>query len=388
MTIDTSSAAFRTAHKELVDTLLEIPTMQNAQIRDQLLAGLPSDALVRINSPARADLNSIVEGLGQLGRLGKGLGARPIVVVIEHALDFVPADGEIGQALQRLSARFEAMYGGDPQPVPQEPEITPEALIFGSLRDNRVSWDFIEGARLTSRAVCRLAVPRRKSGVADGVWELGTGWLIAPGVVITNFHVIDARDLRRESHAARADFEAQASAAVAWFDYHREDGGQTVCTGATLLADDQTLDYAIIELKESAKVADRAPLRLVEKPPPLTRGARLNIVQHSGGGPQRFAIRNNFYVKEGAQKHLLHYQTDTEPGASGSPVCDDRWGVLALHHASVPVPPQVVPQDVISGRRDIVYVLNEAIEIHSIFAKLPGGLQSKIRTASNWSAAT
>jgi len=43
---------------------------------------------------------------------------------------------------------------------------------------------------------------------------------------------------------------------------------------------------------------------------------------------------------------------------------------------------------VISGRRDIVYVLNEAIEIHSIFAKLPGGLQSKIRTASNWSAAT
>jgi len=66
--------------------------------------------------------------------------------------------------------------------------------------------------------------------------------------------------------------------------------GPVVGTGATLLADDQTLEYAIIELKESAKVADRAPLRLVEKPPPLTRGARLNIVQHSGGGPQRFGL--------------------------------------------------------------------------------------------------
>src|SRR5262249_4051871 len=30
------------------------------------------------------------------------------------------------------------------------------------------------------------------------------------------------------------------------------------------------------------------------------------------------------------------YETDTEPGSSGSPVLSDAWDVVALHHSSVP----------------------------------------------------
>jgi endonuclease G len=32
---------------------------------------------------------------------------------------------------------------------------------------------------------------------------------------------------------------------------------------------------------------------------------------------------------------FMHYETDTEPGSSGSPVFNDQWEVVALHHASV-----------------------------------------------------
>jgi V8-like Glu-specific endopeptidase len=30
----------------------------------------------------------------------------------------------------------------------------------------------------------------------------------------------------------------------------------------------------------------------------------------------------------------LRYFTDTEPGSSGSPVCNDNWQVIALHRAT------------------------------------------------------
>ena len=66
----------------------------------------------------------------------------------------------------------------------------------------------------------------------------------------------------------------------------------------------------------------------------LTRGARLNIIQHPQGGPKRIAIRSNFYFdvhSTAREPDRLRYLTDTEPGSSGSPV-------VALHHAAVAIP--------------------------------------------------
>jgi endonuclease G len=34
--------------------------------------------------------------------------------------------------------------------------------------------------------------------------------------------------------------------------------------------------------------------------------------------------------------YAAHYEADTEPGSSGSPVFNDRWEVVALHHSGVP----------------------------------------------------
>lgn len=46
----------------------------------------------------------------------------------------------------------------------------------------------------------------------------------------------------------------------------------------------------------------------------------------------RLGFRDNFVVFGDAAR--LSYLTDTDFGSSGSPVCDDRWSVAALHSGS------------------------------------------------------
>jgi endonuclease G len=48
-------------------------------------------------------------------------------------------------------------------------------------------------------------------------------------------------------------------------------------------------------------------------------------------GEGKFTERLGFKSRT---KQNLAYFTDTEAGSSGSPACNDRWQVLALHKAS------------------------------------------------------
>jgi endonuclease G len=48
------------------------------------------------------------------------------------------------------------------------------------------------------------------------------------------------------------------------------------------------------------------------------------------------ALRDNRIVD--VFDNFLHYEADTQPGSSGSPVFNDQWELVALHHASVPAP--------------------------------------------------
>ena len=65
-------------------------------------------------------------------------------------------------------------------------------------------------------------------------------------------------------------------------------------------------------------------------------GRFVTIVQHPRGEKKQIALRENRIVD--VLDSFLHYEADTEPGSSGSPVFDDGWEVVALHHASVRAP--------------------------------------------------
>lgn len=373
--------------RKLVDVLLHIPGMDSYEMRSSLLQGLPDAPLVRTQAMARVDLNHMIDGLQKLGRLSKYGGARPLIVVADNALQYVPASSDVAETLNGLKRALAEFYGGEAQPTPAP--LSPgeeEALIFGPQRDTRLPFAFVEGARTVALSIARLAVPRIFNGQQQDGLGFGTGWLIAPGLLITNHHVIECRSAD-EPPATPTDFRLQAEQVVARFDFYREQDliaePRLECRGAHLLTSNKQLDYALLELIETSKIADREPLKLPQAQPALVRGNRLNIVQHPGGGSLQYAIRNNFFVQMGHTNNFIRYQTDTERGASGSPVCDDGWQVLALHHASTPVSETQAPQEVIDGQPVTVTILNEAIAIHSILADLPQPVRQRILAAQH-----
>lgn len=381
---------FIDVQRKLVEGVLRLPLVASFNGRTSLLQGLPPNIpLQRAEDNARLDLNNIVSGLDRLGRLTKAGGVRPLVIVVDNAIAYVPDGSDIDEELREVRALLEAHYGGDIQ-APVEgmlSEPTLEALVFGAQRDARVSFTFVQHAYTTARSVARITTPRVLNAKPDGTFMYGTGWIIAPGLLITNHHVIDARDRRprpfgpAEDYAAPADLEAQASGAIAEFGYFSEaDLPERRCKVSQLLAFSRQLDYAILEMDGADAIADRASLPLATEVA-MNRGSRVNIAQHPNGGPLRFAIRNNFFVRPDGESPFIFYQTDTEPGASGSPVCTDDWQVLALHHASQSVPAELVPQETIDGSPSKVTILNRAVNIQAVMDDLTPEIKQRILAA-------
>jgi endonuclease G len=64
----------------------------------------------------------------------------------------------------------------------------------------------------------------------------------------------------------------------------------------------------------------------------FSQGQQANIIQHPDGGPKQIAIRNNDVTN--IFQEVIRYTSDTQPGSSGSPVFNNRWRLIALHHSA------------------------------------------------------
>ena len=375
----------------LLNALEQLSVAETFEGRSSLLNGIPKIPLNRSQMNVRLDLSMIVDQFITLGR-DKQTGVRPLLVIVENAQGYVSSwQSDLTEALQKVHSELEIYYEGDSQPT-NLPPIEPEKLLFKG-RDERVSAEFISKAIDLSRSVCRMQVPRIFHGVAKGENIFGTGWIIAPSLIITNHHVIDARECIIEPSATKTDFVLQAEQTIIWFDYLREGGSFVEIKDFTLEASDESLDYAILRLNNPNTLISRKCLNLIRQQPKLNRGYRLNILQHSRGGPLIYAIRNNFYIDTGNSNAFLRYLTDTEPGASGSPVLNDMWEVIGLHHAAQPISHQyyanlpkeqyqTFPIQILTG--EIINYHNEGVAIHSILNDLPQNLREEIQQAQNW----
>lgn len=61
-------------------------------------------------------------------------------------------------------------------------------------------------------------------------------------------------------------------------------------------------------------------------------GQLLNCIQHPAGRMKELALQKNNVTHIFTDR--IHYTTDTEPGSSGSPVFNNEWDLVALHHAA------------------------------------------------------
>jgi hypothetical protein len=210
--------------------------------------------------------------------------------------------------------------------------VANEAIIGD---DDMVDVAFLSRGLEIAGAVARIRVPRfeRRQQVADGSgpWIMnGTAWLIAPGIAITNHHVINARR-SDEPPASPEDFALQAANALLEFDLDSDQPRVIASSVSQVITASTDLDYALLALRNAParSLPVIVPRRVVHG---ATTRMSVNIMQHPRGEPKRIALRNN--LVSGADGTTLRYFTDTDLGSSGSPVCDDQWRIVALHRGA------------------------------------------------------
>ena len=191
---------------------------------------------------------------------------------------------------------------------------------------------FLQSGARKLGAVGKVEVPRFKNGKpcmsANNSPELalGTGFLVARGVLLTVHHNIDARGAGEES-PTQADWDRQLAGTNVRFDFNDRDTQGIIVGVAEVIARSKQLDYCLLALSAGD---DNRPF-LIEAPS-VEKDRPANIIQHPAGSPKQVVVRNN--VIHAVTADTVQYFTDTEGGSSGSPVCDDEWRVMALHRAA------------------------------------------------------
>ena len=89
----------------------------------------------------------------------------------------------------------------------------------------------------------------------------------------------------------------------------------------------EELDFTIVTLKDVPDFGKP----LIFKSKLMRRDNRVAIIQHPGGHLKKISMQNNFIAY--ADNQVLQYTTSTEPGSSGSPIFDDDFQVVGIHHS-------------------------------------------------------
>ncbi|MDO6414703.1 DNA/RNA non-specific endonuclease [Sphingomonas sp. BIUV-7] len=247
--------------------------------------------------------------------------------------------------------------------------------------DDKLPIRYLDLGFVAARSVCRIYVPDpQTAGEASG-------FLIAPGLLMTNHHVLPTFD-----HAA---------ASAATFDAEEDRFGRLraphpfALDPQTLYVNDEALDFAIVAVADvsptGAHIADFGWLPLFADTGKITDHSCATLIHHPRGQPKQVTLRGNKiivykYDMPGAPdpaNNFLYYTADTEEGSSGAPVFNDQWFVVALHRQAIAKTatdpgsgqPVVLKKDgtpALIGDPDdqIDWVANEGVRISRILVQL------------------
>ncbi|QRM32464.1 DNA/RNA non-specific endonuclease [Microvirga sp. VF16] len=238
------------------------------------------------------------------------------------------------------------------QPVPEGAETTQGDTA-----------DFVDAVFLTLGARAARSVAHIVGD--EGRTSLGSGFMISPSLFITNNHVL----LDEET------------AATAWIMFNFERGERLAAVEPSVfkLRPDlffytvgwKDLDFTVVAVGDRVhgrgSLADQGFCPLSDRPDKHAKGAAVNIVQHPNGWHKKIVLRENRIM--GRLDRVLHYEADTEGGSSGSPVFNDAWEVVALHHWGKPF----LDTRSVDGQ-EIPITVNEGVRISRIVEHLRASL--------------
>ena len=213
---------------------------------------------------------------------------------------------------------------GDPLDIPPPVFSRLERIINES--------DLLPASFLVHGANVQRSVARVVLTEAFGDFPPGTGWgtgsLVSPSLFMTNNHVIPNMEFAK---TVKLQFNYQFGTELPPQDYFVNPNG-TFRTNANL-------DYTILRLKKAPTVeggnatsaGETWGWNQLNDSPQYHQEQHFNIIQHPQGRRKEVALQDNKIAKLFA--NVVRYETDTEPASSGSPVFDNSWKLVALHHA-------------------------------------------------------
>lgn len=161
---------------------------------------------------------------------------------------------------------------------------------------------------------------------------VGTGFLVGGSHLLTNCHVLPDKKI--------------AEQCVAQFNYVEDDQGYIKTSvdyefdSELLFIPEQNLDYTIVQLKTSSFKQQPGYkfgwIQLIEDDGNILPGDGIFVIHHPKGNPKKIDLTNNEIIEQGLWKNFLRYRVDTDYGSSGSPIFNNKWQLVALHHAVVP----------------------------------------------------
>ena len=339
--------------RQLIINLLNgLPELATERARLQILELAGLNQLIPMLDLSGSSFVAISEIIGYLSKYGRLTYDHEALGLFLNTLKgFVGLEQQ--EFLDELLMRYDMMT-----PIVALPAVnqwrsneTPTDILEKIIGENTLRpVAFLQRGLEVARAVAYVGVQS-----SNERWS-GTGFLITQDLLLTNNHVVPSQNLLPNT-LFRFNYEENFLGEAQQASEYRADLNGIFYTN-------EALDYTLVQVKsEPGKDWRWLPLL----PRNIGLKNRINIIQHPQGQPKQISLQNNFVEYVG--DNVIQYVTSTLPGSSGSPVFNDAWEVVALHHAGGNIPEPTTQKR---------YFRNEGILVESILNDLPVDLRELI----------